>query len=111
MMVYLLFREAVYRHECLGVFATADDARAAADKAVSAEPDEHHAIRVYGPYEVGALVSMGAKRDYDRNPDYLEPESLYSVSHAKLPLCPHCGNKIYPDNDGCPYSLCPGKRA
>lgn len=45
-MVYAVFKEAVYRHECGGIFTNADDAVAAAELLRDGEPDGHHCYTV-----------------------------------------------------------------
>lgn len=40
--VYVVFREAVYRHECGGVFANLKAAEDAACFLLAQEPDDHH---------------------------------------------------------------------
>jgi hypothetical protein len=47
MNLYAVFKEAVYRHECGGIFATLDDAVIAADTLAENDVDNHHIYQVY----------------------------------------------------------------
>ena len=45
-MIYAVFKEAVYRHECMGLFSTLERAQKGAVLAAEAEPDSHHEMVV-----------------------------------------------------------------
>ncbi len=53
--VYCVFREAVYRHDCIGVFSTRRMAKAAAEAAADTEHDSHHRFVVV-PFDLDAQV-------------------------------------------------------
>jgi hypothetical protein len=53
-VVFAVFREGVYRHECGGVFDTEAAARAAAASLLSNEPDDYHEYVVV-PFHLNAV--------------------------------------------------------
>lgn len=60
MIVYAVFKEAIYRHECCGVFSTIEAAKACAE-AVLEHEDGHHEVAGY-PFAIdtpGALIPAG----------------------------------------------------
>jgi hypothetical protein len=88
MIVWLVFREAVYRHECLGIFASFDAAKSAALAAAENELDSHHAIEVRGPWHVDQRTPFEKPANDVRceNPDYKEPTVVFSVTKPKAPV-------------------------
>lgn len=85
-VVYAVFQEGVYRHDCPGVFLTKESAIDAARAAMLAEPDNYHSYDVV-PFELGvravtepdaiALV-MGI---CDKCPPEIVPKGSIIVSH------------------------------
>lgn len=55
--VYVVFREAVYRHACGGVFETLEAAKAAADFLAEEDADDHHTYQVV-PFRLNAIPSL-----------------------------------------------------
>lgn len=47
MKLFAVFKTAIYRHECGGIFSSLRKANAAAKKLITAEPDDHHDFKVY----------------------------------------------------------------
>jgi len=45
-LLYVVFKVAVYRHECGGVFLTLDKARQAAEELREGEKDDHHSYEI-----------------------------------------------------------------
>jgi len=88
MTVYLVFREAVYRHECLGVFSTLEKAKETADTEAAIESDDRHYIVIY-PFEldvalIGTWTAPGPHAR-GRNPNFVEPNAAYSTHGPKQP--------------------------
>lgn len=55
MKVYAVFKTAVYRHECGGVFSTLEAAEAAAERFIAGERDDHHDYEVVA-FELDAMT-------------------------------------------------------
>lgn len=96
--VWLVFREAVYRHECVGVFRSDALARAAADEQVGHEPDGHHSVVVYGPWLVDGVCAREGRvggvavpaeqwdgRGWYGAPVPTEPPKVYEVTRGDAP--------------------------
>jgi len=89
MTVYAVFREAVYRHECLGVFSTLEKAKGTADAEAAIESDDRHDIVIY-PFEldVALIGTWKTPGEHARgsNPDFFsEPNAVYSTQGPKQP--------------------------
>ncbi len=46
MIVYAVFQEGVYRHDCVGIFSTINIAREEARKAILTEDDDYHHFNI-----------------------------------------------------------------
>lgn len=71
MMVYAVFKEGVYRHQCGGVFGTVQEAIIAASELAQEDVDNYHSYDVYG-FELG-------KKLYKQGNKIIQPNSLYSA--------------------------------
>jgi len=85
-IVYAIFREAVYRHECVGIFATEENARIAATGAIEREPDAHHEITIV-PFPLGQVAFIPAPPDKygwcGDSPTQMEPAPIFSGKKVK----------------------------
>lgn len=72
MKLYAVFREAVYRHECGGIFSTQELAEASARQLACGEPDRHHRYDVV-PFDLDVTGAQDPSGRID------EPETTYSV--------------------------------
>lgn len=66
MRVFVVFKVAVYRHECGGVFTTFEDARTAALTLIAGERDDHHQYEVV-PFELDAATTQTRKENRSGN--------------------------------------------
>lgn len=55
MKVYAVFKKAIYRHECGGVFSTLEAAEAAAERCIAGERDDYHDYEVVA-FELDAVT-------------------------------------------------------
>lgn len=87
MMVYVVFKEAVYRHESGGVFSTEEAAITAAKAWAANDADAHHEWTVV-PFELDKPTPSEKVLSYrrpPRPPTYLEPreaDAIFSVRSA-----------------------------
>ena len=83
MIVYAIFKESGFRHECGGIFATQGAAERAA-RAIVANEDGHHTVRVYPfPFDVPCPLEVpnpGASYNWA---GVIEPKALVEFSKQK----------------------------
>lgn len=70
-VVYAVFQQGIYRHECLGIFSSESAAKETADAAAQNEKDAYHSFVVV-PFEVD---KAGEFSEYFS--EYSEPKSTY----------------------------------
>jgi len=68
MQVFVVFKVAVYRHECGGVFSTLKAARVAALQLINGERDDHHDYEVV-PFELDVMTMQTPKTNTSDNVD------------------------------------------
>jgi len=80
MLVYAVFRQAVYRHACGGVFKPLKDAINAANSLADSDVDSHHVYEVV-PYELGARAQTERSGDpqWPESPEILEADPVYQT--------------------------------
>lgn len=78
--VYAIFREAVCRHECGGIFADLDRAKREAERLACEDGDSHHSYEVV-PFELDEAVRYSeAESSWSRSLDEADP--LYRVEQG-----------------------------
>lgn len=88
--LYIVFQEAVYRHECGGVFSTIEKAIEAANLLAEADIDSHHSYDVQ-EFTLDLVTEFTTKDQWNTDTfDIIEPKVLYSVNKDKvlLPFTP-----------------------
>lgn len=76
-MVYCVFVEGVYRHECLGVYAQADLVRDCAIKAAQADMDDYHSYTVV-PFDLNVAMPK-VSEDCFLSPIYQEQKEIFAT--------------------------------
>jgi hypothetical protein len=84
-IVFAVFQEAVYRHDCDGIFSTLEKAIEVAN-ACAAAGDGHHEYRVV-PFELDQACPLV------RDDNAAEPGHVYATHKAT----PRCCTKHYPE--------------
>ena len=74
--IYAVFKEGVYRHECLGLFKTLENAKSVADKAASSGHDHYHHFLVV-PFELDKPTPFDGPPTKYLGPYFDEPEPVY----------------------------------
>lgn len=80
MTVYAVFREGIYRHECVGVFSSQERAEDAARAVVAVERDSYHTYRVY-PYELDVAGAF-ALGEWSGEDSVAEPDHISEFEKA-----------------------------
>lgn len=82
MLVYAVFRQAIYRHECVGIFSSADAAGDEARAAARTDVDDHHTYAVVA-FPLGEALPRGEGR-VCISPPIEEAEPSYKVRRCDL---------------------------
>lgn len=77
--VFAVFKCAVYRHECAGIFSSEHAAVDAAASAILAERDSYHEYEVI-PFDMDVPVQIDAINGFYSNPLINEPPPTHTVS-------------------------------
>lgn len=78
-IVYAVFKEGMFRHECGGIFDTEQQARDAADALKKNECDDYHQFVVL-PFHINAVTPAQPFEFYTR---LCEPGTIYQVGQFK----------------------------
>ncbi len=81
MTIYAVFREGVYRHECVGVFSSQEKAEDAARAVVAVERDDWHSYRVH-PFELDAAGAF-EPGPYEYADSVAEPDAVSEFKKAR----------------------------
>lgn len=82
MIVYLVIQDGVYRHGIAGIFATLDEAKAAADKCAAYDRDHYHDYDVI-PFPLGAMTAMSNGDERFPDVEFNEASAVYTVSKPR----------------------------
>lgn len=86
-MVYAVFRQAIYRHACAGIFSTLDGAISCADTMANDDGDDHHSYEVV-PFELDKLPQIpDSERRKGSSPEILESLPVYTVCKSGVLPC------------------------
>jgi hypothetical protein len=76
MKLFAVFREGIYRHECVGIFSTRKKAATAADTAANKDVDGYHTYAVVPFYQDKERPMKSTKY---QSPDIIELKTVYSA--------------------------------
>jgi hypothetical protein len=101
-MIYSIFREGIYRHECLGIFTDLDIAICVAMNEAVMEPDNYHSIEVR-PFELNMPTPKSIKTALPSS--YVECDAPLSyrrdtvLAMEQLVCFPHVFNSLKESQD------------
>ena len=81
MKVFAVFKVAVYRHECGGIFSTLDAARAAALSQIIGECDDHHSYAIV-PFEIDCPTQQTPVTGWRAGGDLDEPDAVLTLMRS-----------------------------
>lgn len=82
-IMYAVFRQAVYRHECGGIFDNQEDAIAAAQLLQQGEPDAHHYYEVV-PFPLNKMLEQAPVRGSFSGGNPKESKPCYTTEGKDL---------------------------
>ena len=82
MMMYVVFRYAVYRHQCGGVFSTLEKAKDAVTELLATEPDTHHQYEIV-PFEVDAITRHVHRTQRYNDEGLYEADAVFNTQGDK----------------------------
>jgi hypothetical protein len=82
-ILYAVFQEAVYRHGCVGIFESLDEAQKAADNAAHNMGDDGHHHYDVVPFEMNKIYAVIEKLKAGDFFEVNDPEPIYSAQGAR----------------------------